>query len=714
MGDTNGDLVEILNDGSIKRRWSPIIGESAQFLPEALNCLYEFPKTAGQKVVEEATMILASCKPPLNTDSPLTGLVCGRVQSGKTASMTAVSALAKDNGYRIVIVLTGVTTNLLDQNSTRLIDSLRAGRFDLSWKVLINPSLLKEDELMNQIAEWMSDRIPSEDKRTLLVLLMKNHVHIRNLVKLLSRFDLTNIPSIIIDDEADQASMNTKPLTPNPSAVYSAIIDLRKVLPNHSYLQYTATPQAPLLIAKIDSLSADFAELVSPGENYIGGEKYFCNNNLHVKRIPPSDFINDKSLPLYPPESLIEALRVFYIGVADGKIRDLPKKRRSMLVHPSKRTATHEHFSRWIHDLQTHWQMVFLSSTNDERKMLIDEFYKEYLNLNRTESNISSFEDILLKLPTAIGQTAITIVNSTNGEEIDWDSGYAHILIGGEKLARGYTIKGLTVTYMSRDAGGWTADTIQQRARFYGYHASYFGLTRLYIHPDIALAFSAYLKHEEDIRTRLNEFKGKDLKNWPRIFYLDHHLSPTRKNVLSNELIRKDYSKSWFAPRAPHNSKNNCDSNRSLISNIPTKEFEPDLKFQQHLVALFNLEEVFQNLLVPWSYIHEDDALGLCIVNCNIATYLEKGSKIPCQIVIMDKGQTRQRTLSNGCIPELFQGRSSAGAGHYPGDQKVYNPSMVTIQIHNLKLKEGKILADNIPAIAIRLPVMEDTVAQKQ
>jgi len=96
------------------------------------------------------------------------------------------------------------------------------------------------------------------------------------------------------------------------------------------------------------------------------------------------------------------------------------------------------------------------------------EFANAHAELARSVAGLPPVEAIAAVLRVTIGRTIPTLVNSNNGQEIPWANGYAHILVGGEKLGRGYTVKGLTVTYMPRGPGGWTADTIQQRARFFG------------------------------------------------------------------------------------------------------------------------------------------------------------------------------------------------------------------------------------------------------
>ena len=307
-------VIRAIEDVPVKGMWTPTAGSTTLNLRELL---IPGDKEAGDVVISEAIQILAQCAPPTETESSRIGLVCGYVQSGKTASMTAVSGLAKDNGYRIIILLAGVTTNLVGQNQERLESTLRDASTEWSWTMVGNPKARQNhDVLSGLVEEWHNPQYGENDRRTLFITVMKNVSHLRNLVALLRGVDLRHTPAIIFDDEADQASLNTRPSRPDPSATYREISALRSALPHHTYLQYTATPQAPLLITRIDALSADFAELVSPGDGYLGGQVFFADRSPLVETIPPGEIFRDGAVPLDPPASLLKALRLFFVGVS--------------------------------------------------------------------------------------------------------------------------------------------------------------------------------------------------------------------------------------------------------------------------------------------------------------------------------------------------------------------------------------------------------------
>lgn len=715
MTSNLNDIVETTVDSETGGCWSPIIGETASRLAEVFVEMGVLPDLqAANAVINEAKRILSSCNSPYEEMTPRTGLVCGRVQSGKTSSMTSISALARDNGFRTIILMAGTTNILVEQSRERLQNSLRRASKDHPWMMLSNPKLRTSSaDIQTVTQEWKSPVYSEKDRRTLLVFVMKNATHLRNLAELFVQTEASEFPALIIDDEADQASLNTRPLDIAPSAVNAAISQLRGQFPRHTYLQYTATPQAPLLITRIDSLSADFAELVSPGFNYIGGEKFFFQNTAHVIDVPPADLFPDNAPPTDPPQSLLYALQLFFLGVAAGRIRG-DSGHRSMLVHPSQRTMTHGLYYGWIDSIRAQWHTVLTTPDEPDSLDLIGSFQRAYEDLLRTEPTMPAFPLLSEKLPIAINQTSIVIVNSSDGREIEWENAYSHILVGGEKLGRGYTIKGLTVTYMPRGPGGWTADTIQQRARFFGYHAKYFGLCRVLLHPDVRVAYEAYLNHERDMRQRILEHRGKPLREWKRLFYLDHRLEPTRKNILTSPYNKPEFHSNWYWQRCPHLSRDEGAFNRSLLQNLERLNFTPFAGFTQHSYAIVPLEQVSQHILMEWAAFHEEDALGLCIMNCNIRSLLEHRPNAVCQLIKMNNLEPRLRSLQGNVIPTLFQGPSSAGSDRYPGDRLFFEQSMPTIQFHSLSLRIGAQSINKVPALAIHLPGMQDMLSHEE
>ena len=255
-------------------RWTPHPGpELSRLLAHKLDGRPE----AQLHVATSSLTILGRGVPPGVNESD-TGLIIGYVQSGKTLSFTAVMALARDNGFQLIIVIAGSSAQLSDQSHKRIRDDLRAhtdGR--RVWAIYANPKAADAAGVEGLLDQWRDPDVPIEQRQTVVITVMKQHTHLRNLGKLLTQLNLSGISALIIDDEADQASLNTQAQQEvrlrqmKKSTTNRRLMELRALLPSHTYLQYTATPQAPLLISIIDSLSAKWVEVLQPGDGYTGG-----------------------------------------------------------------------------------------------------------------------------------------------------------------------------------------------------------------------------------------------------------------------------------------------------------------------------------------------------------------------------------------------------------------------------------------------------------
>ncbi len=683
----------------------PVIGDTTIGLGEYLVREKKLRDADGfARVRDDALSIVRNCRRFSDSDGTQTGLVVGYVQSGKTLSMTTVSALARDNGCRLVILLAGVTTNLLQQNAQRFKRDLReaSGR-PAAWRIINSQDGLGDPDvqhLQQAVEEWRDPAFSSELQQTFLYMVLKNHAHLDRLHSLLSRVDLRGVPALILDDEADQAGLNTSPNEPEASTTYQRIARVRSVLPHHTYLQYTATPQAPLLIALDDMLSPAFAELVAPGEGYTGGQAFFGIQAQPgiVRAIPDEDLFKPGAPPDAPPDSLLEAMRVFFVGCAVAATRGKPSPR-SMLIHPSPRKNDHRRYLSWVQEIIKRWTAA-LRSKEDERAETLDEFRLAYQDLSGTDADLPPFETLVQRLQVSLGRVSLKEVNSEDGSEVDWGNGEEHILVGGEKLNRGFTVEGLTVTYMPRDAGEWSADTIQQRARFFGYKAQYLALCRLYLHPDVIHAYRAYVKHEEDVRSQLLEHRGRPLREWRRAFFLDAKLRPTRRNVLSVPYYRIRADRPWFVQEQPHVDLAAASRNGARLRTLEEQnQFREEEDFFKHRVCEVALRDLFRDLLLNFE-VRADDSPHWYGQMVMLRDVLDGDPNARALLVRMEG--TRERSLSDGAI-KLHQGRSSSkGGDKYPGDAKMCDPTLVTVQLHWLAINE--VSTNTIPALAIHIP----------
>lgn len=720
------EIVEIIRETDIKvdGSWEPIEGEATKNLEDKKLSDPSMTRSDWNTIKKEAVDILSKCVPPNAAPKDETGLVIGYVQSGKTLSFTTVAALARDNGYQMIIVIAGTSTTLRDQSTARLEEDLelntesnrrwqhfRSDEFDESDPINIQAVL---DEWRDPMSDWW-------DRQTVLITVMKHHGHLRDLAEVLSRIEgLSNVPTLVIDDEADQASLNTRVQDGEASSTYQRILSLRRYLPHHTFLQYTATPQAPLLINLNDVLSPNFAEVLTPGVKYVGGERFFLNEPNRICPIPESD-IPTRNIPLdAPPESLLEAMRIYFLGVSAARVleRENLKGNRSMMVHPSRATSQHGEYRSWVESVKAHWEEILQLDENDpDRLDLLEEFRHGYNDLQRTVADLPSFEQLSMGLLNSIRKTQIREINSARGPtpRIRWNNAYAHILVGGQAMDRGFTVKGLTVTYMPRGRGVGNADTIQQRARFFGYKEEILGYCRVFLEDRVRNAYEHYVTHEEHVRRRLVEHAEDDkpLDAWKRAFFLDRNLRPTRNNVLDIDYSQGSFSDQWYTPKAPHDSTETIINNRAIVGEfLPKLLFQNDKgsakqsDFQHHIASNISLKEVFENLLLPLRVTRASDSQRFTRVCLQIAFYLDTYPDALCTVYHMSKGRLRERKLNDKEeIPTLFQGRSpKTGKVRYPGDSRIRGRG-VTIQIHNLRVVgDNKKPLLNVPAIAVWLP----------
>ena len=723
---TDGTIIVEPVPEPVRGRWEPIAGqETMDFLSSAVS------ENSRPGIMDSAVSIIAKTIPPTGEAGKETGLVVGYIQSGKTMSFETVITLARDNSFQIIIVVAGTATSLLEQTTDRLRrdlrldDSMRTRR----WMLFKNPT--KDDStvqaLRDVLDDWLDARTPEEYKKTVLITVLKQHLRLRNLTDLINALAVERTPVLIIDDEADQASLNNEVAQNDESTTYSCFMALRQSLPSHTYLQYTATPQAPLLVSIIDSLSPNFVQILEPGDAYVGGKEFFGSDLSYVRLIPPEDVPTNNNPISEPPESLLEALLVFMVGVTAGIIQNGNIGNRSMLIHPSHRTAQHQEYINWVHAIVNEWKRILNLPDNDpDKQELIEEFRYAHKDLIRTVRNtLPPFNDIIPSLRLAFRNTRVLEVNAREGRtpEVDWRSAYGWILVGGQAMDRGFTVEGLTVTYMPRGIGVGNADTVQQRARFFGYKRPYLGYCRIYLEQGTRQAFQTYIEHEEDIYSQLKEFQESDqpLDNWKRAFVLDTGLKPCRHNVLEFDYMRGRFSNSWVIPRIVFASEEIVQDNERIVS-----EFISRLTFQEddghpdrtdvqrhHISRGYPLQKAIENLLVNVRITGTTDSqrnIGLLL---QLTKALENNPNEVCTIYRISPKTKRRRGIDeNGKITNLFQGEFPVHprvrrGNIYPGDRAICDIDNVTIQIHGIELTRGpnrRVVADNVPIFAIWVP----------
>lgn len=463
----------------------------------------------------------------------LTGLVYGRIQSGKTRAMIASTAMAFDNGFRIVVVLTSNINDLVDQT-----------HFDFASGLPRVMVFTKDDELAAEIENAKLD-LEAGDGRMLIVC-SKGPTSLKNVIAFLKQVDAKRYPAIIFDDEGDQASLDTNTrkrslsnVAVAPSSINKLIQEkLRPLMPCHVYVSVTGTPQAVLLQSAGSRNTPSFIEPLHPGDSYVGGDHFFADdepedNHHELIRIVDSDE-KDKLLDLQAtiPSGLRRAI-LFYLLSAAAAIKNMGfpenKKGYSFLCHPSlkndEQAVAAERMSKYLGVVKA----TLLKAAGADPKVL-QEFSEQYEDLKKTlGSKTPPFEDLSKVIVASLRTRKILVINAkAKRQGIAYGPG-VNFLIGGNTLGRGIAIRDLLVTYYLRDSRISQIDTMHQHARMFGYRSKTLPYTRLFVPRRLYYRFRDIHRSDQDLRRYVEEHKDVP-KTFPIEFTFD--LRTTRPGVL--------------------------------------------------------------------------------------------------------------------------------------------------------------------------------------
>ena len=625
-----------------------------------------------------------------------TGLALGYVQSGKTTAITALIAKAADSGYRIIITFLGSTNILLSQNANRIEAALGIGekgeRRDYKWFAMQNPSGTAS---ARELADFISkDRI-------ILISMLKHAGRIEALSEVLSKAGVADIPTIVIDDEADQASLNTEVLDESESKTYSSISLLRKVQPKHIYVQFTATPYAPLLLHPSDHLAPNFVTFLHPGKGYTGGREFFVDYaDTVIRPIPMLDEQPSKGLPTDLPKSLVAALANFIVGSSILVSKDLANAPISMLVHSTQKNDVQARYHHLIERQIRRWREQFEQVSS--LSQLPPVFNEELQNLIAAGAYELTEDQILKSIKRVIMESKTWLLNSTTSiKQINWNVTPIHILVGGNKLDRGFTVEGLTVTYMNRPPSD-QVDTLEQRARAFGYRGELLPYCQFFATPRTLKLLRDIVFTEYDLRAKLQDWlsSGGTVDSWSKQIglMLPSGMKPSRTNVLES-LSKFNSSKSkWHSLRRIDTSDsarlNNADVVKKLrIHEAPLESFGR----LEHKVIEISLYTLINEILGKWKISSYSPEWR----HSDIVDYLnrQENLELPVKVILMELSQNnpRSRDWDNELgFVNLFQGEDVVavpGKPFYPGDRKVPfgvdDDLGIALQIHFVEPKNA-------------------------
>jgi len=541
------------------------------------------------------------------------GMVVGQVQSGKTSNYTGLICKAADAGYKLIIVLAGMHKSLRSQTQLRLDEgflgfdtrqarkfdkeNLRIGVGDLPGEDFITVHSLTSSEDNGDFNKKVAQQVgvlPGGADPVILVVKKQKSV-LANLINWAisvrgqkdphtGKTVVRNIPLLVIDDEADNASVNTKLIPvdedgqPMPDYDVSAINGKIRELLHHfeksTYVGYTATPFANIFIFPEsetlthgeDLFPRDFIINLPPPPNYIGPSQIFG-----IAQDEDTDYEKDSGLPIIRvindyhhkipdshskdfipkdlPESLKIAIKSFIICCAARKSRGEKRCHNSMLVHITRYTAVQAELA----DIINQELIIQRRRLEYEKPESPDGIYHEMEKLWRTDFNPTtqeiltriqdpllitvSWDSVKANLFDAAARIRIKKINGTAKDVLDYKDnpdGISVIAIGGDKLSRGLTLEGLTVSYYLRASRMY--DTLMQMGRWFGFRPGYIDLCRLYTSQELVDWYRFINIASEELRTEFDFMAS--LNSTPREYGLRVRTHPDGLKITAVNKMR--------------------------------------------------------------------------------------------------------------------------------------------------------------------------------
>jgi len=473
---------------------------------------------------EDTDNILTECGNPAWEGAwNLRGLVMGDVQSGKTASYSGLIAKAADAGYRVIVLLTGMIEDLRRQTQERLdlgfvgrdsrdvfgnsrsTDAIGAGKYR---KRSANVLTSVDFDFLTNNAKILGGIPLANISEPLLFVMKKNRAPLENLTAWLETqlkqtgLDTHQLPLLIVDDEADNASVNVRKEGQEPATINRLIRGIIGKFARSSYVAYTATPFANVFINpdnETDLFPSNFIYSLNSPSHYIGAASIFLEDGKHHHQLRDIDdaetsfpYVHKKDHAVSAlPGSLEEAVRVFLLGCAVRDLRGEELRHRSMLVNVSRFTDVQARVSEkirsFLYCLQQEIHQYLAGSSWQRHPDLVQ--LEQTWNGEFAGSGVT-WDEIRKSLHESVASIKVVTVNqkTEQDEKLDYSRyqntrmGRRVIAVGGLTLSRGLTLEGLAVSYFYRNSKAY--DTLLQMGRWFGYRPGYDDLFRIWMDAD--------------------------------------------------------------------------------------------------------------------------------------------------------------------------------------------------------------------------------------
>ena len=615
-------------------------------------------------------------------------LLVGKVQSGKTSNLELFTALAFDNGFNLVVIYGGYDNTLLGQTTTRFKKT-----FDIPNDTEYSddtPVVFSSDDsaqLFTVDDEIVEDLL--EAAQPIFLISMKRPVAMKKVNDLLNRINKSNLKAFIIDDEGDQASLNTKKNKAlDASATYAEIVRMKDLLEDPLYLSVTATPQALIFLDEYSRLRPDSIRLIEPSKGYCGAEAYHLYDSGVIELIGDED--QQELSEGILPESLKLAIRHYII--ASAIMYERKRSKSEMIIHSHRNVSNHSNIYRMVDSyVQTFKDQVLYDDLEslEITKQEYDETYRQLFSpeIQKKYSFNELWEIICKKIITRV----YLILKNSTGQVTQANEGLRKhkIYIGGDLLQRGVTFPNLVTTYFSRwakDSGNM--DTNLQRARWFGYREKWIDICKIFTSETIAREFTNLSEIETDLWEQFYSIQSGEMQIDEILIRADNtKQKPTRKNVASYNAVA--FRNKWIKQRVGVFDLNQIKTNNALVDELFSRY---DLKntsagradggitaqyslidrialstLIEHMQAIFDLEPFERRPLVD---------------------LIESSGDIPVIFMNDIDGSGRKRSFyPNNKIYALQQGADNKDKNKavFLGDSHVVvDPNKINIQIHKI------------------------------
>jgi len=509
------------------------------------------------------------------------GMVVGSVQSGKTANYCGLICKAIDAGYRLVVVLAGMHNNLRSQTQYRLdegvlgLDSQKDRQLDQGNSLLGVGKLFGQPLAIHSLTSSLDNgdfRAPKADTNVtiggdpVILVIKKNASVLRNLLRWVlhvrgvdapdgKRKIIRGIPLLVIDDEADNASINTKDRRGKPAdeadvtAINGRIRELLDAFEKSAYVGYTATPFANIFINPDaetpkhgeDLFPRSFILNVSPPSNYVSPSRVFGldgdpDSGIESKQELPLARIVDDYADAFPPKhkkdlivhempgSLKHALHSFVLVCAARRARGQTTVHNSMLVHVTRFVDVQHQVAQLILRQVESMRLRLTMGEGERRPTLLSELERiwqedfeptsEAIRRGSPDEHlpIVSWSQVAAELPEAVARMEVKEINGHATDALDYvvhRQGFTVVAVGGDKLSRGLTLEGLSVSYFLRASQMY--DTLMQMGRWFGYRPGYLDLCRLFTTDDLHRWYRHIALAEVELRREFDRMKAAGL-----------------------------------------------------------------------------------------------------------------------------------------------------------------------------------------------------------